>query len=407
MKATRDGQFKALARAAGDRIGRWRSYLSGLLHDMRKTGLTRLVLFLLVAVFAATISVFALERANGEGGYRNLFDGLWWAVVTVATVGYGDLYPRSGAGRLVAMLFILSGFVFTALISGTVASIFVERRIREGKGLREVNMKGHTLICGWNKNSARVIAALSAGASGKALRLVLVNEREGDWFEPLKAQFPAHDIRFVRGDFGDEAVLRRAAAAQAQAAVILPDETGTKGSASSDERGILAALTLRALNPDMPISAEILKEESEAHMRRAGVANVIVNGEFTAFFLSSASCGAALTEAARRIMSIENKESIRQSKIPSSLVGKSFLEASADYLRGGRGILIGVMSEEKGVSLEDLMSDDSSAIDAFIRKKFAESSLDMGAAARGGAEIKLNPGPGYLLRENDVAFVIG
>ncbi len=407
MKARKIGQGKKRGGKNAGRLGRWAAEASGLWGDLRKTGLTRLIFFFLILVLCGAALIFFLEIGQGNGAFTSFADGLWWSIVTIATVGYGDKVPSSRAGQAAAMVFILAGFFFTALISGTVASIFVERRIREGKGLRELSLKGHVLICGWNRNAIRVIEGLLHPREGKSTALVLVNEREGDWFEGLKADYPGMDLRYVRGDFSNEVVLRRANIGQAKAAVILPDESGGSGLANADERGILAALTIAAINPEIALSAEILKEESEAHMRRAGVGSIILNGEFSAFLLSAACSNKGVPEAARRLLSSETASGMRQAKIPPSLVGKTFLEATEHFMKNGKGLLIGVLSEEKAVSLEAMMSSDSSAIDDFIKRKFRESSIDISSAEYCGAEIKINPGAEYRIRDNDQAFVVG
>ena len=51
---------------------------------------------------------------------------MWWAVVTVTTVGYADIYPRSVGGRLVAMALMMVGIGFIAVLTATVASFFVK-----------------------------------------------------------------------------------------------------------------------------------------------------------------------------------------------------------------------------------------------------------------------------------------
>ena len=358
------------------------------------------------AVLLSALIVWLIERRQAEGMFPSLFDGVWWSVVTLATVGYGDKYPVTVLGRIAWIATILSGIVITALISGTVASIFVERRIREGTGLQDLILKNHLLVCGWNPNAESVLADLTMMEAGKGVAIVLVNWMEPEAFDAAKARFPGLDLRFVRGDFTQETVLKRASAGNARACVIVPDSTGANSLGNADERTILCCLAIRSLNPNLDVSAEILHPESEQHLKRAKVDNVVVSGEYSGYLLSSASVSKGLPRAARRLLTAGTGPRLRESALPSLLVGKTFAEASSWFLTNGKGVLVGVLSEEKGVSLDDLLGDSSSAIDNFIKRKFMEAEINLAAEASAGSNVRLAPGPDYLLKEGDLAFVV-
>jgi len=66
--------------------------------------------------------------------FPNIGDGMWWAIQTVTTVGYGDLVPASTAGRLVAALVMLIGIGFLTVITAVITSAFIESNRRRLEG---------------------------------------------------------------------------------------------------------------------------------------------------------------------------------------------------------------------------------------------------------------------------------
>jgi voltage-gated potassium channel len=82
----------------------------------------------MVAVIALTLAVIAaiVEWAvdPGIGSFR---DSLWWAIVTVTTVGYGDVVPTSSAGRIVGALLMLAGVSAIPIATSLVVSVFISR----------------------------------------------------------------------------------------------------------------------------------------------------------------------------------------------------------------------------------------------------------------------------------------
>jgi voltage-gated potassium channel len=94
--------------------------------------------------FASIATIFlvfiagAVEATVDQGDFKTFWNGMWWAMVTVTTVGYGDLYPKTVAGRVVAIVLMLVGIGFIAVLTATVASFFVKSdRQDEHKSITE------------------------------------------------------------------------------------------------------------------------------------------------------------------------------------------------------------------------------------------------------------------------------
>jgi voltage-gated potassium channel len=79
-----------------------------------------------LATIFLTVLAGAVQSTVDTGDFATFWDGVWWAVVTVTTVGYGDLYPHTVPGRIVAIALMLAGIGFLAVLTATVASHFVQ-----------------------------------------------------------------------------------------------------------------------------------------------------------------------------------------------------------------------------------------------------------------------------------------
>ena len=72
-----------------------------------------------------------LMRVLDHAEYSNIWVGMWWALQTVTTVGYGDVTPRHTSGRLVAVLVMLEGIAFLTIVIAAITSTFVARAAKE------------------------------------------------------------------------------------------------------------------------------------------------------------------------------------------------------------------------------------------------------------------------------------
>ena len=81
--------------------------------------------YIALATVLLVVVAGAAQATVNEGEFATLWDGVWWAFVTVTTVGYGDLYPSTVPGRLIGIALMLMGIAFLAVLTGTIASHFV------------------------------------------------------------------------------------------------------------------------------------------------------------------------------------------------------------------------------------------------------------------------------------------
>jgi voltage-gated potassium channel len=98
---------------------------------LRHRGLNWVLLIVLVLNLIAAAMVLDFERGNPEANIDSYPDALWWAVTTITTVGYGDRFPMTPAGRGVAVVLMIAGIAMFGVITATIAAYFVEQKAEQ------------------------------------------------------------------------------------------------------------------------------------------------------------------------------------------------------------------------------------------------------------------------------------
>ncbi len=112
---------------------------------------------LIVAFFTMLLSGIIMSRIDPSVG--DVWDGMWWAWVTMATVGYGDVVPHSGAGRLFASLVVLFGVVLISLLTANLAAFFIGSDVEK---IEEEERESDRLLRDISARLARVEQLLEA-----------------------------------------------------------------------------------------------------------------------------------------------------------------------------------------------------------------------------------------------------
>lgn len=100
----------------------------GRLKTMQAVGMSVALL-----LWIGSVAVLAAERHVEESSINTFGDALWWAVVTVTTVGYGDFSPVSVEGRVIAVLMMLIGIALIGVVTASVAAAFVRLTTQDGE----------------------------------------------------------------------------------------------------------------------------------------------------------------------------------------------------------------------------------------------------------------------------------
>ena len=366
----------------------------------------RIVLIMGMLLIVSSNLIWLLERSNADNAQfsNNYFVGIgdevWYVIVTMATVGYGDKTPVTAGGRVVASILILASVVLVSLFTATASSLLVARRIKEGDTLDAETLTGHTIICGWNRNVPRLLAALARSGERD---VVLINEAPADVVEPHLKAYASLRMLFVRGSFAQESILAGAGLKQAANAVIVPDESGVTDEVD-EQKTVLAALVIKEMNPDIRLFAHVLKRENAAHVKRAKADEVIVSDEFTGEMLANHVAHPGAPQALAELMSFETSHALKALDVPQHLVGGTVGPLIQHFRENGNLLFMGFVVREEGFGLSQAMSGGSDYITEFIQQQVQAAGISMSTDER--IAVRLNPPLDYVIGAKHTALVL-
>ena len=151
------------------------------IRQLIRTGLKRkgvtLVVAYLVLLMASSLLIMMVEPA--DSALTRFDQALWWSVVTSTTVGYGDLYPVSTPGKIVAVFLpMFMGIGLGAAFITYVASALIERRDRKMHGEKKYDGSNHILIVGVTDETEHLIAEIQRDDTYLKLPLVVVADTD-------------------------------------------------------------------------------------------------------------------------------------------------------------------------------------------------------------------------------------
>ncbi|MGQ9823546.1 MAG: potassium channel family protein [Desulfotomaculales bacterium] len=215
-----------------------------------------IALVLLFAIISGAVFVFHyVEKFS-------YLDSLWLTLVSISTVGYGDVVPRTAAGRIAALAVILTGAALYTYVLGTLFVYLVEGQIKRTWVRRKMlgniaHLSGHVIVCGAGRVGGEVVAKLKY----EGARFVVIEK------DPEVARsYQEKGFLCLNGDATEEEVLIAAGIERARDVILALPRDGDN---------LLVAVTCKDLNPAARLIARVTRPDAEKRMRRAGVDVVV------------------------------------------------------------------------------------------------------------------------------------
>ncbi|MDX8369026.1 NAD-binding protein [Bacillus velezensis] len=287
-----------------------------------------LIIIALILLFGQLI--YMLEPKQ----FTSVFEGVWWAVITVATVGYGDYVPQTPFGQIAGMVLVLSGASFVTAYFATLSSAVFSKQHRYVEGKVAFKGKGHVILIGWNEKSHMLLKELQHIAPSKTVVLIDDSLREGPLIE---------NVHFIRGHAADDSTLNKANITEADTVILTADQQ--KNESEADMLSVLTLLAIKGLHPSVYCIVEILTERYVKNAERAGANKILCTSHLSSRVMFEHYRVKLQLAKPQTLSDLTLEKKVRIIPVPEELKGSSYHDCALYYLRRNTTI-IGIQKEE-------------------------------------------------------------
>jgi voltage-gated potassium channel len=287
-----------------------------------------LVLLLLAAVF----TVFLLDRSglvDNVDGHVSVTDVLYFTMITVTTVGYGDIIPVSDQARLIDAFFVTPVRIFVWFIFlGTAYQLIIQRLIEEWRMTRlQRDLHDHVVLCGYG-DSGSVAAGELVLRGWDPEKIVVIDSRRDEVQRAAEQGFIG-----MHGNASSEELLRVAAVPRARAVIV---------SVGRDDTTVLAVLTTRQLAKQVRIIARVLEQENVKLVRSSGADVIVSPPRFGGYLMADAVESHGTVDFISEILSFRGDYQMQEREPRAREIGRAARDIEGvlvvEVRRGGRRI---------------------------------------------------------------------
>lgn len=332
-------------------IFRYGNPFSGLFHAFERDRLLFMLAFSFVGVQVVLGggSLFLIEHRVNPG-LATAGDAAWYALVTITTVGFGDITPVTGLGRVVTGFLMVGGMISLAMFAGIVSHSLLHAvlSLREEQ-FRMGNYTNHIVVCGYEEGMSLLLEALLSEHDPEKTKIVVFADVERPHEIPP-------ELYWVRGDPTKESELDKARVAHATA--ILVAGARHVSPQQADAATLLILFTIRSYlrsrrasaqrHEPVYVVAEILDSENVEHARAAGADEVIETRRLGFSLLAHAIDHHGTADTLSEVV-LGGSNTLFADSLPADLAARTFGEMTRalDLSRRG-GLIIGVTNSKTG-----------------------------------------------------------
>lgn len=216
---------------------------------------------LLLLLVSLSLGLYSVESSHPNTRIDSFGDAFWYMIVTMTTVGYGDVYPVTFLGRLIGAVFVIGSLGVLGFLIGQVANVISNYRERKRLGLNGTDFSNHVVVIGWNELSKVVTEKLLE--TGREVALLVETM---DNFELADNHYDDDNVFLCFADHLDEESFERANLTDANSVLV---------NRAGDAENLITILSIKEFDQDARTIVCVYNEELIKTFRSAGASYVL------------------------------------------------------------------------------------------------------------------------------------
>jgi voltage-gated potassium channel len=292
----------------------------------------------LAVYFLLVFLLVEFERLSNQTPIDSIPNAIWYSIVTLTTVGYGDMFPMTLYGRVIGYIFVFSSLVFYGLLIGSFSSFVLTFRENKKLGYSGTNFTDHAVIIGWNDFGNKVADQLLG--VGKKVAIVLNDKVD---IEFIHEKYDSKNIFVLYTDYKNYEMLSKTNIENSSIVFVNFDD---------DSEKLVYILNLKKRYPNLDYVVTLENGDLKDTFLSAGVTNTISRHEIASKLLASYMFEpdvAAYSESFMSIAKTDGDYDIKQFLVTphNPYAGKAYQDTFFDLKQKYNTVLIGITKRDK------------------------------------------------------------
>lgn len=309
--------------------------------NFKKNASLRLFLLVTLVIVVYLTLVWLLvfvEKDSDQSALNNYSNAFWYSLVTLTTVGYGDIFPATVYGRYISLIFILTSIGIFGILIGQLTTLMTTIKENKKLGYSGTSFINHAVIIGWNEFGWHVVDQLV----GVGRRVAVITNKKDD-VDLIREKYNSKNVFVLFSDYNNHEMIKKSNIDEATIVFVnMLDDTDK----------LVYVLNLKKVFPETEFVVTLENGDLKNTFLSAGVSNTISTQEISSKLLASYMFEPDVASYSESILSYAKSDSdydIKQLLITPNnpYNGKAYQDVFFDLKKRYNSVLIGITKRDK------------------------------------------------------------